>query len=702
MQRAFTAITAFRIPDLAWLHAWIEAERGRFIAWLPVSMGAGVLAYFAQTAEPAAWSGAAAAGIAALVTLMAWRSAIPRAVALSALFAALGFLSAQTATGRALPIDDLPRKATLLAGVVRSVEALPDGRRITLDQVQLPGQELARRVRIKLRSGDASELASGDLVRLRALLRPPAGPAYPGAWDLQREDFFTGLGAYGTALGPVELLEQAPPSGTAWVQALRDGIAHRIMAGLPGVPGTVAATLLTGGTAAIPAADRSAFRDSGLAHLLAVAGLHIGIVMGLVMGAVRLGLALSERAALFWPCKAIAAGSALLGGGVYLLMTGAHLPIMRSFAMACLVTLGIMLGRRALSLRGLALAALTLMLLAPHEVVGVSFQMSFSAVLALIAGYDAMRPVLSRLYHRRVLSHVVALMLTSLLAGSASAAYGAYHFGHFQLYFILSNVVAVPVTAFWVMPWGLVALALMPMGLESLALAPMGWGVQALLWIAHRTADLPAATLAVPHLAAWGLGVFSLGLAWLGIWRTRLRLLGVPVMLMGLLSPLVNPAPDILMSPDARVIAVRSGSYWLQAQSRAPFVTDAWTSYLAKPLQPIQEGAPETCGRTNCRFDSPAGPVLLIRSKGPADCTGVAVLISPEPARDVCPRGVRYLDRFSVWRDGSLAVWLTEAGPMVLTDRAFRGVRPWVPPPPVPRRALPSLPMAETEDLPPD
>ena len=92
-----------------------------------------------------------------------------------------------------------------------------------------------------------------------------------------------------------------------------------------------------------------------------MAGLHIGIVMGLVMGAVRFGLALWERAALRWPCKQIAAGAALAAGGGYVLLTGMHVPVLRSFAMASLVTLGIAAGRRAFSMRGLALAALAIM-----------------------------------------------------------------------------------------------------------------------------------------------------------------------------------------------------------------------------------------------------------------------------------------------------------------------------------------------------
>src|SRR5690349_9996778 len=214
-----------------------------------------------------------------------------------------------------------------------------------------------------------------------------------------------------------------------------------------------------------------------------------------------------------------------------MVLTGMHVPIMRSFAMASLFTLALLVGRRGVSVRGLALAAVVLMLAEPQDVVGVSFQMSFSAVLALIAGYEALRPHLRAIHgrgqrSRRFLHHLTTLALTSLLAGTASAPYGAYHFGHIQIYFILANMAAVPLTALWVMPCGLLGLALMPLGLERLALWPMGWGVEAILWIARETSALPAATFDVPHMPAWGLALVSLGIAWVGIWRSRLRLAG--------------------------------------------------------------------------------------------------------------------------------------------------------------------------------
>ena len=711
MQQAIAALGAFQA---AWLHArwqgWVEAEWGRFVPWLSVCIGAGVVAYFDLQAEPNAWVGAAATLSALLACVVGWRAPVARALGLAAVFAALGFLSGQVATWRALPMEPLPMRAVVLTGTVRGVDLLPEGRRVTLSDVRLEpdAPPLVRLVRVRLHRLDMAAMGTGDRVRVRALVRPPSSPAFPGAWDLQRDAFFSGLGGSGYALNPSEVLERAPPrGGAATLQGVRDWITGRTMAGLPGPAGAVAATLLTGTTTAIPARDREAFRDSGLAHLLAVAGLHIGIVMGVAMGTTRLLLASSEHAALHWPTKAIAAGAALVVGGAYLMLTGAHLPIMRSFAMACLVTLGLVLGRRALSLRGLATAAVALMLLSPSEVVGASFGMSFSAVLALIAGYEALRPLLARLYGgglgRRIASHVVALVLTSLLAGTASAPFGAYHFGHFQLYFIVANVAAVPLTAFWVMPFGLLALLLMPLGLERLALTPMGWGIDGILWIGRIVSAWPSATLPVPHMPAWGLCVFSLGLAWLGLWRSRLRLAGVLVMLAGLLSPLAAPAPDILVSSEARLIAIRADRYYLMSQTGASkFVRDAWQNQLAAgPFVPVQTGIPALCDADACRIQRSGHQALILRSRARPDCADTDLLVSAEPARGECPAGIPYIDRFSVWRDGATAVWLTGIAPRILSDRAYRGDRPWVPGPPMPRRSVPNLPMATPDELPP-
>lgn len=682
------------------------AQEGRYAPWLPVFMAGGVIGYFQLLTEPAFWIGPALVTGSLAICILAWRTFATRAAALAMLAAAIGFMAAQASTAQALPVGSLPRTAVVLTGVVRGVEIMPEGRRITIAGAQWPAQTaLLRTIRIRIMPVDGVALAAGDVMRVRAVLRPPASPAYPGAWDLQRDAFYAGLGGGGRALGPVELLEHTVPHGPgAWLQGVRDAIAGRILAAMPAQEGGIAATLLTGSATAIPPADRAAFRDSGLAHLLAVAGLHIGIVMGLVMGGTRFILGLSERAALFWPCKQLAAGSALGAGAAYLLLTGGHVPILRSFAMAALVTVGIAIGRRALSIRGLALAMTAILLAAPQDAMGVSFQMSFAAVLALIAGYEVMRPYLAR-HHgdgwaRRTGLHVAALMLTSLLAGTASAPYGAFHFGEMQVYFILANLVAVPLTALWVMPAGLAALVLMPLRLEWLALAPMGWGIDAILWVARSVAALPAATIGVPHMPGWGLSVVSLGIAWLGLWRGRMRLGGVLAVVVGLLSGLVSPPADLLISSDARLIAL-DGAYVQTRPGAAPFTRDAWQQYWASAAltMPFPEGnapGPVRCDQDGCRIERRGVTIFLARSLKPVDCSGLVLVVSAEPARDVCPR-VPLVDRFTVWRNGAHAVWLRGGGAIVASDRSWRGDRPWVPLASMPAGGRVTLPLAASE-----
>ena len=698
---ALLVIRTFRRPAVpAWLLAVAEAERGRLMPWLAVFMGSGVVCYFTLMHEPPGYAGPVLFAGAAALRVLLRRRMVARGAAMAALFAAAGFASAQWASERAAAPLALPRTAAIITATVASVETLPEGRRLTLEQAKLDGGSvLPRTIHLRLRANDPAVLAPGDLVRARAVLRPPAPPAYPGAWDLQRDAFYAGLGGAGTALGPVMLVSQAaaPATATGWLRRLREAVAMRLMAGLPGVGGTIAATVLTGLNTAIPAEDRAAFRDSGLAHLLAVAGLHIGIVMGLVMGGARFALALSERAALNWPCKQIAAVTALVAGAVYVLMTGMHVPVLRSFAMAALVTFGIAVGRRAISLRGLALAAIALMLLSPQEVVGVSFQMSFAAVLALIAGYEALRPVLQPIYRHTLLRHLVALLLTSLLAGVASAPFAAFHFGRVQIYFILGNMAAVPLFAAAVMPAGLVALALMPLGLERLALVPMGWALDAVLWVARTVSALPEAVIPVPHMPVWGLGLVALGLAWLGLWRSGLRLAGVPVIVAGLYSGVLSPPADLLVSADAKLIALRQPGYVQTRSGFSKFDRDAWAQYWAEPLAtPFPESgepAPVRCDVDGCRIEQGGATVLLARSLHPMDCSGATLAVSSEPLRGFCP-GVPQIDRFTVWRDGAQAVWLAGGVARVLSDRAYRGDRPWVPPSPAPPANRTTLPLA--------
>jgi competence protein ComEC len=691
MRRQIRPVRAF-VPEAARraCAAWLGAEQGRFVLFLPVFMGAGVLLYFGRVSEPPLVP-ACILCAGCFVGASLARHALPRALLLCAGFAAAGFASAAIATWRAPPWAKLPRTATMVSGTVAAVDMLPDGRRVTLTAPSFDaGAALPRQVRIRLRDSDAQPVRTGDTLHVRALLQPPPAPAYPGGWDLQRDAFFAGMAGYGFAIGDSVRVHAAPAG--RW-QAWREAVASRIMKALPGARGAIAATLLTGLATAIPASDRQAFQDAGLAHLLAVAGLHIGIVMGLFFALVRTGLAACEYTALHWPTKRMAAVAALAAGAGYMALTGAHVPILRSFAMASLMTLAVLTGRRALSMRALALAAVALMLVAPQQVVGVSFQMSFAAVLALVAGYEAARPVLAAwrngAWWRTCLIYAGTLAFTSFLAGTACLPFAAYHFGKATLYYVPANMLAVPLTAFWVMPCCMLGLLLMPFGWERAGLVPAGWGIDWLLRIAHGVAAWPGAVVAVAQPPGWGLCLVGLGMAWVGLFVSRLRVAGLVPLLAGLMSPLLMRAPDILVGPDAAYVAVRSGgAVFVELGKRAGlFAQEAPERVWGKPGAPFPAA---DCDAGGCRLSIMGQRVVLARDASRGACAGVGIAVSTARLGAGCAAR-RVLDSAAAHVSGAVAVFVHPGGTAEVTDKEWRGQRPWV------YAVRPRLPPAETE-----
>ncbi|NPD65393.1 ComEC/Rec2 family competence protein [Lichenicola cladoniae] len=717
------------------LQASLEADRDRLVLWLPMCVSIGILAYFGLTREPGLAVGLSMTGVSLLLFAGARTRVSTRAVAAALLAMSVGFLVSQATTRRMPPPADLPRKASLTIGRIDEIDLLADGRRrVTLGAVTLatpaaggedPEPLAGRRLRIRLRDTDRTMLATGDLVRIRTLLHAPSPPDYPGGRDPQRDAFFSGLAGSGSALSPVVLLSHRSDGGV-WgsVRRLRETIAARIMVVLPGPRGAVAATLLTGLSSAIPQTDRDAFAASGLAHLLAVAGLHLGIVMGLTLLILRIVLAAWEWGSLRLPMRQIAALGALAAGCGYMVLTGLHLPGLRSLAMAGIAVLGLLVGRRAVSMRTLAIAAILLLLASPATLLDVGYQMSFAAVMALLAGYEALRPMMVRLHaqgllgwRRRVGLHVFQLFFTSLVAGAASLPYAAFHFGRVQFYFVLANLVAVPLTAFWVLPQGLLSLLLMPFGLEWVTLRQMGAGIDLILWLAREVAAFPAASLAVPASPVWGLLTVTFGLLWLCLWRQRWRLLAAVPLAIGLASPWLVHAPDLLVSGDGRLIALHRGRTMLveQASWADPITLSDWRrawAITAAPVPFADAGANPAgdvvCNPAACIITIRRQSVLLLRDAGetgddakpatePDDCDGIALVVSSRPAHGTC-HGIPRIDRFSVWRDGPEAVWLRAVGIRVESARTYRGHRPWVPAAPVPgggRR--PTLPMARLE-----
>lgn len=671
----------------------VEAQRGRWMLWLAPLLVGSVVAYFALPDEPPFWVGPALliASLGGWAVLRGTSLAAPAFIAAAAL--AAGFAAAQLRSASAgTPMIEGRIGPVTVQGRVVEIAPLPiQGGRVLLEDLviaRLAPEDTPRRVRIRI-VADLGAIAPGDRITVLAELLAPPPPAAPGAFDYQRQAWFESIGAVGFAYGAVRAHEPGvAPSGWSerWTE-LRHAATTRILTALPGAEGAIAAALMTGYQSAIPTEVIAAMRDSGLAHLLSISGLHIGLIAGILLVALRAGLAVMPWLALRIPTKKVAAVAALIGTGAYVLLAGATVPTQRSFLMTAIVMLAVLTDRSALTMRLVAWAAVVVVLIWPEAVVGASFQMSFAAVTALIAAHEGLagrRATGPRSLASRIARFLVGIALTSLVAGAATTPFVAYHFHRIADYGVLANMAAIPITGFWVMPLVLLAFALMPFGLEAWALAPMGWGIDAIIAVARWVASLPGAAIPVRAISAAALAAFVIGGLWLCLWRGRWRWLGIVALPVVAGLVLLERPPDLLISADGAVAALRDaeGRLRLSDPRKGGIAVDTWlerngqVDRLAWPEPPESGG----CDGEGCRAKIRDRSIALALTRGAAaeDCGRVDLVIAARfMPRRRC-QGSVLIDRGSLWRAGAHAVWIEEEGVRIETVRARRGKRPWV------------------------
>lgn len=345
----------------------------------------------------------------------------------------------------------------------------------------------------------------------------------------------------------------------------------------------MAAALATGLRGEILDGVRQQMRDSGLAHLLAISGLHIGLVTAFVFALVRGGLALGPGFALRWPLKKIAAVVALLAAAIYMMLAGATVPTQRAFIMTAIILVAMLLNWPGISLRLISLAASLVLLIRPEALLSVSFQMSFAAAIALVAAYEALAGKFrvatgESTFPRRVAMNLVAVAFTTLIASLATAPFAVFHFHRLALLRLVANLAAVPIAALWVMPLEVLVLVLMPFGLEGTVTPLLGGGVEAILWIAATVSAWPFAAITLPAPGPVAMLMMVAGGLWVALWQRRWRLAGVVAFTLGLTGAGPVSQTDILIAEEARLVGLRSGGDVLHLSNpqAQPFVRDVW------------------------------------------------------------------------------------------------------------------------------
>ncbi len=689
-----------------------EVEERRFFLWLPVMGMGGVALNLAADREPVLWLPAA---LTATFAAIAWASrarpiALGVSLALAALFA--GFLAMSLRTARvAAPVIDRIRIVDL-EGYVEEVDLRSVGARLIIsiaDADGMPREKVPSRVRVTTRK--APNVAAGDFVALKARLLPPSHAAMPGGYDFARDAFFAGVGAVGSTLGAIKVM---PPPGDATLRQkfnaaidhARNRLALRVNGVIGGDEGAIAAAMVTGKGDFLSNDAKDLIREAGIFHIITISGVQMTLVAGIFFVVTRRLLALSPTLALKYPIKKWAAAVAMAGSLLYDVVTGSRVGTERALVMTLIVLGAVIMDRRALTMRNLAFAVIAVIAIEPEAILGVSFQLSFAAVAALVAVMEARLvamendpdPYLPKRGAREplpfadLLHKPLALLFATACATSATASFMAYHFHDLSPYVLIGNPLTLTIIEFFAVPGALLGAALYPLGLDGPVWLYVGAGIKFILWVARFIAEAPGSTLHVRAFAPFALPSLALAVMSATIWRTWVfRASAIPLAFLGLIGATQGPRFDVIVAPSGEQAAVRDADGLLQIVGKRfnAFAAEQWLSADGDGRDPAQardQNAP--CDRLGCVADLPEGESLSIvidRMAFDEDCARAEVVVSALTAPERC-QAKYVLDEKALARLGAVGLTFSdEAGFTLTSDRSSLQNRPWSPAPIGPR-----------------
>lgn len=710
-------------------------QKDRLFLWSPVVFAIGIGVYFSLSSEPPF-----ILSVFLLVVVLSLYSLIQSSkpyisiIVFTLLLFILGFTSAHWRTLRVgTPVLTEKISYTRITGYVHHTEKLDEGQgsRVILDVhdiEDLDPKHTPRKVRLTLRSDETIRV--GQHVRVLAGLNPPSLPLIPDGFNFRRYLFFKQIGAVGFIYHAPEVISAPEHSNHSFIgtvrhgwagaiEKLRQNIELRIYDALAPDQASLSAALLVGKKNAISDSDRQAVRDAGLAHMLSISGLHVGIFSGTLFFALRFAMACIPFLALHYPIKKIAAVLALLGAVFYMFLAGTTVPTQRAVLMSAVVFFSIILDRSPISMRLVAASALVVLAFRPESLISVSFQMSFAAVLSLIYFYDVTRPLWIKLYAQasflhRLMLYFLGICITTVVASVATAPFALYHFGQVSFVGSVANLVAVPLLGFIIMPMALLSLFLMPLGLDSLALQVMGLGIEGMLEISYWAASLP---YAVFYDAMWPFSAFVIlvcGSLFVMLWKGWGKVVAIPFLFSALMSTQQHIMPDILVSDSHKLFLFKEERHgetvnlYTSSLRRERFVLENWQKLYGLPvdsamllnykgdeshrdsglrdseLRSVAEDPFHQCGEQGCRFYAKGHHISFVRNPYilREECAWADIVISVEPVPNhIRCRASFVIDKFDTWRRGTHAIWLMEEGDVDLvrieTTSKSLGNRPW-------------------------
>ena len=644
-------VKARRFPGLLRSAALALDERRLFVL-LPFAIIVGLIASLMTTTQPDPFA-LAGVGMAALAAIaLALRTHIPLRIAVlfAAFWCGFGLL---TLHGLLSGTEMLARPAygTFTVRIDEVISEAESGKRVIVSRITPVADTRAvpmRRARIVIDQGP--DLAPGDIIRAPIRFYAVPGPVTPGGFDGQFHGYFDGIGAYGNTTSTVEIVATGDLSAPERViDATRRAISVRVDATLAQPAAGIARAIINGDQSAVTEAAREVMATAGLAHVLSISGLHLTLVAGGVFVALRMGLSLSQSVARRVSVKRLAAFGGIAAALLYFSISGGNVAALRSTIMIVLVFGAVIFGRRALTMRNVAIAALIVVLGDPASVFRPSFQLSFAAVVALVGAWEAARgdEKGDRNFPQQVWRYFAGLAATSLVAGAATLLFSAYHFQQTSPLGVLGNLVSLPLVGFVMMPSALLAVLLMPFGLEAPLLGAMGWSIDRMLDLAAIVASLSGGIDASPLLTPLALAIGFVAIGWFAFFSNVWRWLGPTLAVPAVLVLAMDRPPDILVADTTRAVALRTADGLRLVDGKpGSFAVMVWQETYGGEIVPA--GAEiSRCDSIGCIATSPLGFTLAIVDD-PAgfaeDCGFVDLVLTHRTAPASCATVTNVID----------------------------------------------------------
>ena len=578
---------------------FFEQEKHHLLNFVPVGIGLGIIFYFSLLEEPNIYVNFAIFFVLLAAVIFV---KFPTKLFCGILFTiSFGFLISQLRTLSvntymlAEPFDH----AAYFSATVNTCEKTYNGMRFIVDDVECRKDNQLERLQLSWRSQKAMQneidYVPGARVLFCAILSPIYDRMFPEAYDYRKQQFFRGVSARGFIVKPPKILKE--PKHTDFrilIEQLRHKINKKIENCLSDSTAAIAKALITGNTAGISNDLRANFSNSGIAHILAISGLHIGIIGFFIFWIFRILFCCFPKIAMYYDSKKIAAIFSWLIVLIYLYISGRSIPSIRAFFMHSLIMIAILLNRTAITMRSVAIAATIIITFSPESILFPSFQMSFSAVIALVAFFE------NREAPKNFLGKFRDTIITTLIASAATTLFSINSFNQLTLNSLLANLVAVPLMSFFVMPLAVISLFSMPFGLDQQIIPAFGYGVDLLIQIAKNISQLPGSFFVMPTPAPEVMAIFvSAGLL-ITLVHHWIRNLGWIFLVVGLICYQQQPLPDLLIAPHGKTVGVRIGdtvcfssrryfrslcNMWTKSvgcQSAENFHSDACSKFLKK------------------------------------------------------------------------------------------------------------------------